>query len=54
MRTIVSVTPLRLQEDSRTLKIAASFARFGYKSVAVEGQQSHLNCASQHRGVRVW
>ncbi len=40
MKTIVSVTPLPIISDSRTYKIAASFARFGYRSIAVEGQPS--------------
>lgn len=45
MRTIVSVTPLKVQEDSRTFKAAASFARFGYRSIVVEGQASDLHKA---------
>ena len=45
MKTIVSVTPLKVQEDSRTFKQAASFTRFGYKSIVVEGQPSDLNKA---------
>ena len=45
MTTIVSVTPLRVQEDSRTFKIAASFATFGHESVVVEGQPSSLDRA---------
>lgn len=40
MKTIVSVTPLPVNADSRTLKIAASFSRFGYESVVVEGGYS--------------
>src|SRR5262247_3748336 len=40
LQTIVSVTPLRVQTDSRTFKQAASVARFGYVSVAVEGYKS--------------
>lgn len=43
METIVSITPLKVQEDSRTFKIAASFARFGYRSIVVEGSPSSLN-----------
>jgi len=43
MKTIVSITPLKVQEDSRTFKIAASFARFGYRSIVVEGAASDLN-----------
>lgn len=45
MKTIVSVTPLKVQEDSRTFRQAASFTRFGYKSIVVEGQPSDLNKA---------
>lgn len=33
---VVSVTPLPLESDSRTIKIAASLARFGHDSVVVE------------------
>jgi hypothetical protein len=43
MRTIVSVTPTSLEADSRSFKIAATFARFGYGSILVEGQISHLD-----------
>lgn len=46
MKTVVSITPLRVQEDSRTFKIAASFASFGYKSIVVEGKPSDLNKSS--------
>ena len=45
MKTIVSVTPLQVSADSRTFKIAASFARFGYRSIVVEGVQSGLDPA---------
>jgi len=38
--TIVSVTPLPVRADSRTYKQAASFARFGYRSIVVEGSPS--------------
>jgi glycosyltransferase involved in cell wall biosynthesis len=31
------VTPLAVTADSRTFKIAASFSRFGYRSIVVEG-----------------
>lgn len=34
---VVSITPLPLEADSRTLKIAKSFARAGFHSVVVEG-----------------
>ena len=39
-KTIVSLTPMALDRDSRTLKIAASFSRLGYQSVVVENRQS--------------
>jgi len=42
MKTIVSVTPIAVASDSRTYKIAASFARFGFNSIVVEGQKSNL------------
>lgn len=40
--TIVSITPLKVQADSRTFKQAASVARFGYTSIVVEGQRSNF------------
>jgi glycosyltransferase involved in cell wall biosynthesis len=43
MNTIVSITPTRLEADSRTYKIAASFRRFGFVSIVVEGQPSALD-----------
>jgi len=45
MKTIVSATPIRVQADSRSFKIAASIARFGYVSVLVEGEESDLDRA---------
>jgi len=42
MKTIVSVTPLPVESDSRTFKQAASFSRLGYESVVVEGRSSSL------------
>jgi len=45
MKTIVSITPLRINADSRTFKIAASFTRFGYRSIVVEGEKSNSNPA---------
>lgn len=42
MKTIVSVTPLPVSADTRTFKIAASFARFGYRSIVVEGEKSDV------------
>jgi hypothetical protein len=38
--TIVSVTPLAVERDSRTFKIAASMARLGYRSIVVEAEPS--------------
>jgi glycosyltransferase involved in cell wall biosynthesis len=38
--TIVSVTPIAIERDSRTLKQATSLARLGYRSVVVEGERS--------------
>ena len=42
MKTIVSVTPLQVTADTRTFKIATSLARFGYRSIVVEGEKSDL------------
>ena len=41
-KTVVSVTPIAIERDSRTLKQAASLARAGYRSIAVEGERSRL------------
>ncbi|MBF0326113.1 MAG: glycosyltransferase [Alphaproteobacteria bacterium] len=49
MRTIVSLTPLPLDRDSRTLKIATSLARIGYRSVVVENRPSLS--ASRYEGI---
>lgn len=38
--TIVSLTPLPLERDSRTFRIAHSFAEAGWRSVVVEGEAS--------------
>ena len=40
MKTIVSVVPLPLERDSRSLKIAASLARLGFRSLAAESLPS--------------
>ena len=40
MRTIVSVTPIPVERDSRTFKIASFYSRLGYRSIVVEGQPS--------------
>ena len=42
-KTIVSITPVAVGADSRAYRIAASFRRFGYRSVVVEGGRSTLN-----------
>jgi glycosyltransferase involved in cell wall biosynthesis len=45
MKTIVSLTPVRVEADSRTFKQAASIARFGYRSIVVEGEHSEVDRA---------
>jgi hypothetical protein len=40
MKTIVSVTPIAVERDSRTFKQAASMVRFGYRSIVVEAEPS--------------
>lgn len=42
-KTIVSITPVALDRDSRTLKIAHSFSQWGYQSIVVEGQKSAVD-----------
>jgi glycosyltransferase involved in cell wall biosynthesis len=42
-KTVVSVTPLAIERDSRTLKQAASLARAGYRSIVIEGERSRLD-----------
>jgi glycosyltransferase involved in cell wall biosynthesis len=39
---IVSLTPLPLSADSRTLKQVTSVARFGFKSIVIEGRPSRF------------
>lgn len=39
-RVAVSITPLALEADSRTFKIAMSLRRFGYHSIVLEGSLS--------------
>ena len=55
-KRIVSITPLPLERDSRTLKIAVSFARWGYVSTVVENRPSSpaviANFEATH-GIRV-
>jgi glycosyltransferase involved in cell wall biosynthesis len=40
MKTVVSVTPIAVERDSRTFKQAASVGRFGHRSIVVEGEPS--------------
>ena len=40
IKTIVSVTPIAVERDSRTFKAAASMARLGYRSIVVEAEPS--------------
>ena len=42
MKTVVSVTPIAVERDSRTYKHAASLARFGYRSLVLEGEPSRI------------
>jgi glycosyltransferase involved in cell wall biosynthesis len=42
MRTVVSVTPIAVERDSRTYKQAASLARLGYRSLVLEGDPSSI------------
>ena len=44
--TIVSITPLKVQADSRTFKQATSVTRFGYTSIVVEEYQSNFDGAA--------
>jgi glycosyltransferase involved in cell wall biosynthesis len=46
MKTIVSITPLPVEADSRTYKEAASITRLGYRAVVVEGRRSTLDRAA--------
>jgi glycosyltransferase involved in cell wall biosynthesis len=39
-KTIVSITPIAVERDSRTFKAAASMARLGYRSIVVEAEPS--------------
>jgi len=43
MQTVVSITPLKVEADSRAFKIATSIARFGYTSILVEGERSDID-----------
>jgi glycosyltransferase involved in cell wall biosynthesis len=42
MKTVVSVTPIAVERDSRTYKQAASLARLGYRSLVLEGAPSSI------------
>lgn len=42
-KTVVSVTPLRLDHDSRAWRAAATFLRFGFTSILAEGQTSDID-----------
>lgn len=42
-KTIVCLTPLPMLEDSRVIKMAASFARWGYNSIVIESGLSTTN-----------
>ena len=46
VKTIVTVTPLAVEADSRTLKQASSVARFGYRSVVVENGKSRFQAVT--------
>src|SRR5262245_32966522 len=41
-KTIVSLTPMKIQTDSRTFKQAAAVARFGYRSIVIEARESRF------------
>src|SRR5205807_7026093 len=43
MKTIVSISPVKVEADSRTFKQAASITGFGYNSIVVEGERSSLD-----------
>ena len=43
--TVVTITPIAVERDSRSFKQAASVARFGYTSIVLEGEASDLNPA---------
>lgn len=43
MATIVTLTPVAIENDSRTFKQAASVARFGHTSIVIEGTASALD-----------
>lgn len=45
MKTVVSITPLPLDRDTRTLKIAKAFAERGFRSIVVENRPSAASAA---------
>lgn len=45
MKTVVSITPLPLDRDTRTLKIAKAFAERGLRSIVVENRPSAITAA---------
>jgi len=46
-RTVVSITPLAIERDSRTFKQAVSIARLGHRSIVLEGERSEAPPAGQ-------
>src|SRR5438046_2574020 len=44
--TVVSLTPVSLSGDSRTLKAAMAYVRFGFESVVIEGIASTQSFAA--------
>lgn len=50
-QTIVSITPVSLDCDSRSLKIARSFAQWGFESIVVEGKKSCKDFS--HLGIKI-
>ncbi len=43
MQTVVSITPTKVEADSRTFKQATSMKRFGFCSIVVEGEASQID-----------
>ena len=41
--TVVSITPIAVERDTRTFKQAATYARLGYRSIVVEGARSDVD-----------
>src|SRR6266851_6843348 len=40
LKTIVTLTPMSIESDSRTFKQASAVSRFGYQSIVVEARTS--------------